>query len=88
MNSQYNYSEGEKEELSIEENLNEFSLDEDEINNKNNKKNTRLLTIKSKLKVFSYSKKYNKTEAAKHFDIPSTTINDLVKNISKFLALP
>ena len=52
MNSQYNYSEGEKEELSIEENLNEFSLDEDEINNKNNKKNTRLLTIKSKLKVF------------------------------------
>ena len=88
MNSQYNYSEGEKEELSIEENLNEFSLDEDEINNKNNKKNTRLLTIKSKLKVFSYSKKYNKIEAAKHLDIPSTTINDLVKNISKFLALP
>ncbi len=59
MNSQYNYSEGEKEELSIEENLNEFSLDEDEINNKNNKKNTRLLTIKSKLKVIAYSEYYN-----------------------------
>ena len=58
------------------------------MSNKNNKKNTRLHTIKSKLKVIAYSERYNKTEAAKHFDIPRTTINDWIKNKSKFLALP
>ena len=67
MDSRYNYSEEEKEEISIEENIYEFSWDEDEVSNKNNKKNTRLYTIKSKLKVIAYSEPYNKIEAAKHF---------------------
>ena len=38
MDSQYNYSDEEKEEISIEENIYEFSSDEDEVSNKNNKK--------------------------------------------------
>ena len=52
------------------------------------KNNTRLHTIESKLKVIKYAEKHNKSSEAIHFDLPRTTINDWVKNKSKYLALP
>lgn len=64
----------------------EFSSDE-EINNNipNNKKGTKLHTIKSKIKVINYAIEHNNSAASRFFNIPRTTINDWVKNKNSLL---
>ena len=78
--------EKEEEIIEVEENNYSFSSEDEKISF-NNKKGTKLHTIKSKIKIVSYAEKHSIKEAVIKYNIPRTTLNDCVKNKNKFLSL-
>ena len=75
-----------EDEIDLEEEISsESDLDDNLTNISNNKKGTHIHTIKSKLKIINYAKKFSQKEASIKFTIPTSTINDWMEKENQFL---
>ena len=83
--------ESEQETLDIikEENVSEEEgSEEEESNIINNKKNTKLHTIASKLKIIKFAKENTRKEACIKYNIPLSTLGDWIRSENNFINVP
>ena len=62
-------------------------ISEDEKVSNNNKKGTKLHTIKSKIKIANYAENHSIKDGMIKYNIPRTILNEWLKNKNKFLSL-